>query len=1032
MPAAASRTRDVRLALVLNGGVSLAIWIGGVTAEIDSARRAAQGTDDDGQGTEGVYAKLLDALRQDVVVDVIGGASAGGINGVLLGAAIYNSTRLPDLREVWISLGDLGGLLRPATSNAPPSLMRGDEILLPELRRYLNDLYAGNPEPPDQDLYICAPATDLFGYSHTYFDSSGRTFVERDHRRVFSFTSIEQDAETVGPDKAMPSSVWLGDRAAAPELLARAGRASSSFPIAFEAHKLTYAAKNQPASERWLVDGGILDNQPFNPVLDRIMVAPATRPMKRIVLYVVPYVTEVNANATPEPTQAAALATLSAALNLPRDLPKLQGLERIERQHSDQRLAMATRTELRKLQTPTEIAKAADALFVSYRQTRFSAAKAVFEAWALDGFEPGDGVLGQNPAWDPADVPCVVAAAEAARPVPWVPEARIWDKSGTWTWGLSPAERVTAWILLTLAEARIPDEKRAAHDRARIAASELIGEIRSFKPQCAIAFLDQPAQPDRIARAELAYKSPAVVAGLQRIQDKLVILDDSIRQLNAGLDTFDCAATVQDALDVEVVRNAFGVQEFAIPMPFDYLLASAGIENALGHTADSPTTKLAGMKLNHFGGLLKRSWRANDWLWGRLDGIEHLMRALVDPDRIIEIGTTDVCSRLAQVAFAAEEGAPETDEAKAELRTVWATELRKLGGQLPAGDPLEQYAAVLRKAVAEPPGSPKSERSLTACRRLLAARLQLRVLSADLERVAETARDDISAGSSRTASGAPWANRVKPSQGVRSQVQLFKDMRIGEERLEDETSSRRMLGVGSHGLAVATAMFAGNQGGLPTGARTMLGAIRKLTLALSYPVRLLASEPWLGATAFALLVALVVWAASSDGALLGASLPALALLAVILGLAVLTVATSVFEESKASFARTIGFSIMLGVPIAFVILARGPSWDYVPDVGVWQGVPAQLDEHVGRTSVSTASVAALAAAGLALAVLISRLLRLGRRTLLGLYRWAVVGALAALAAGFIYRRAEQHGEGDLTGWASIANERQGAILVYSF
>ena len=49
--------------------------------------------------------------------------------------------------------------------------------------------------------------------------------------------------------------------------------------------------------------------------------------------------------------------------------------------------------------------------------------------------------------------------------------------------------------------------------------------------------------------------------------------------------------------------------------------------------------------------------------------------------------------------------------------------------------------------------------------------------------------------------------------------------------------------------------------------------------------------------------------------------------------------------------------------------------------------------------------------------------------MLGLYRWAVVGALGALAAGFIYRRAEQHGEGDLKGWASIANERQGAILV---
>jgi hypothetical protein len=36
---AAAPGRDVKLALVLNGGVSLAISIGGVTREIDAARR---------------------------------------------------------------------------------------------------------------------------------------------------------------------------------------------------------------------------------------------------------------------------------------------------------------------------------------------------------------------------------------------------------------------------------------------------------------------------------------------------------------------------------------------------------------------------------------------------------------------------------------------------------------------------------------------------------------------------------------------------------------------------------------------------------------------------------------------------------------------------------------------------------------------------------------------------------------------------------------------------------------------------------
>jgi hypothetical protein len=33
---------EVRLALVLNGGVSLAVWMGGVTHEIDLLRRASR------------------------------------------------------------------------------------------------------------------------------------------------------------------------------------------------------------------------------------------------------------------------------------------------------------------------------------------------------------------------------------------------------------------------------------------------------------------------------------------------------------------------------------------------------------------------------------------------------------------------------------------------------------------------------------------------------------------------------------------------------------------------------------------------------------------------------------------------------------------------------------------------------------------------------------------------------------------------------------------------------------------------------
>ena len=273
-PAAVSApTRDVRLALVLNGGVSLAIWIGGATHEIDAARRGLPpGGGDDGHDTAPLYHRLNTILEQRVVVDVIGGASAGGINGVMLGAAIYTGAALPNLREVWIELGDFRKLLRSATSSSPPSLLQGDELVLPELSRQLQALYGSAGAAPSDPLDLFFPATDVGGVSRVFEDSTGRRFAERDPRRVFHFTASQSGTVPI-EDGAVRTPVWLGD-SAAPSLLAHAGRSSSSFPVAFEAHRVSWI-DNESVSVRSLVDGGILDNQPLNPVLDAIGAHPA-------------------------------------------------------------------------------------------------------------------------------------------------------------------------------------------------------------------------------------------------------------------------------------------------------------------------------------------------------------------------------------------------------------------------------------------------------------------------------------------------------------------------------------------------------------------------------------------------------------------------------------------------------------------------------------------------------------------------------------------------------------------------------------
>ena len=98
--------QEFRLGLVVYGGVSLAIYMNGVCREFYNAVRG-----------RGIY-KLVKALTDsDIIVDVISGTSAGGINGVLLSYALTNSDKhtavdFKDFAQIWRESGDIAKLLR--------------------------------------------------------------------------------------------------------------------------------------------------------------------------------------------------------------------------------------------------------------------------------------------------------------------------------------------------------------------------------------------------------------------------------------------------------------------------------------------------------------------------------------------------------------------------------------------------------------------------------------------------------------------------------------------------------------------------------------------------------------------------------------------------------------------------------------------------------------------------------------------------------------------------------------------------------
>src|SRR5439155_18009777 len=117
----AGAAKELRLGLVCYGGSSLCIYMHGITKEINrlvsaSASRAGASA---ATGSERVYAELLEKLAGAseeapelwVVVDVIAGTSAGGINGIFLGKALAGNRSQDALRELWFNDGDMNQLV---------------------------------------------------------------------------------------------------------------------------------------------------------------------------------------------------------------------------------------------------------------------------------------------------------------------------------------------------------------------------------------------------------------------------------------------------------------------------------------------------------------------------------------------------------------------------------------------------------------------------------------------------------------------------------------------------------------------------------------------------------------------------------------------------------------------------------------------------------------------------------------------------------------------------------------------------------
>jgi patatin-related protein len=713
-------TKELRLALVCYGGVSLAIYMYGITKELHKLVRASAQTDGRGGGepdpVEAVYAKALARAdeagnRTRVVIDVVAGTSAGGINGICLAKALARDASQDKLLDLWLSRGDIAKLvdLRPLLRSLPAPILSGKRML-DWVRQALDDMDAeadargapGSLMPDGHELELYVTTTDFGGYGARVPLSDPWGVTEPVHRHLFRFAAVGgRDGGTLG-HRWNPA-------------LAFAARSTSSFPGAFPPVAISdlgqwedqsaflteffrpYPLANPEADPlaSWFVDGGVLDNKPFDHALRAVFRKAAAVEVDRRLLFIEPDPggRPPAGDGKPPSWRTTVWGALS---KLPAGQPILDQLllvrdfnERVARVRD---VTAASRDAIADRVRPLldgagdwdalsqalvdDSAAFAGAGYIPYLRLklhevveRFAAAGAEIGGFPVDSSHAGfvrevvaqwardEGILASSTEPTEAQLGFLRALDLSYR------ERRV----------LYAVALVNALYRTGEVDRKLLDAAKAtlygiAHELSDVlggsAAGELGAEVRALLDPAEISRNLEPAERGLPARFE------------ERVQRYAKTHADAIRRLRDGIQaitapaladfgakTWGAVQEVSEAWPAEV-RARFRVDFLGFPH-WDALvfplreLSDVGELNPIQIMRVSPRDatilglpteqKLRGVKINHFGAFFRRGWRENDYLWGRLDAAERLIRMVAAKAD----GTPLPCDDLCREAFAA-------------------------------------------------------------------------------------------------------------------------------------------------------------------------------------------------------------------------------------------------------------------------------------------------------------------------------------------------------------------------------------------
>jgi patatin-related protein len=361
-------TRELRLGVVCYGGSSLAIYMHGVTKELQRLVKGSALLDaglgpDSGAPTESVYCDLLGSLGEEqgvrtrVVVDIVAGTSAGGINGIYLTKAIAHNLSQDGLRDLWFERGDMSQLLLLPTWLPVklrfllllPHALRKSPLRGGSMARWLFEALEGMDDggsepngvrtlvPQDGQLDLFVTITDFYGYDRQVPIFDPHLVHDQRHRHALTFS--------YGPDTRDQF------RRENNGSLAFAARTTSCFPgvfppVSFKAFQewvpeaplgdlkrsfRSHVLAGADPEKTQFVDGGVLDNKPFGWAISTIKERRADIEVERRLLYLEPdpgerFLPENGEPEAPRKAPSTLAAILGAVSGLPRHEPILDDL----------------------------------------------------------------------------------------------------------------------------------------------------------------------------------------------------------------------------------------------------------------------------------------------------------------------------------------------------------------------------------------------------------------------------------------------------------------------------------------------------------------------------------------------------------------------------------------------------------------------------------------------------------------------------------------------------------------------------------